>query len=114
MINWIKYQTDRLLNQFEGKLAKKFTYRRLLTLPASHSTAAGTQSEDLTVTVHFPGIQFDLFGQRKDCISHQCLLSRKKKKKLYAVTYISKKQSSRLKPSSTTVPTQNKSSQHQT
>ena len=75
----IKYQTDRLLNQFEGNFQKNL--HRLLTLPASHSTAAGTQSEDLTVTVHFPGIQFqfDLFGQQKDCISHQCLLSRKKR-----------------------------------
>ena len=46
------------LNQFEGKLAKKiYIYTgRLLTLLASHSTAAGTQSKDLTVTVHFPGI----------------------------------------------------------
>ena len=45
----------------------------MLTLPASRSSAAGTQSADLTVMVHFPGVQFqfDLFGERKDCISHQ-------------------------------------------
>ena len=69
-----------------GRKTCKKNLHRLLTLPASRSTASDTIYLKIWL-LHYPGIHFDLFGQRKDCVSHQRLLSQKKKETWYSNMY---------------------------